>query len=770
MIVMLKLFNTLSHINAAYLVLRGKIISQTTNIEGTINIFMLRILLLLLFLTPLITKAQFTYVVDQTVSVKGIDNKPLKFPWAGGLNAAQYNSMDLNEDGADDLVLFDRMANKVITYVNVDNDYHYAPEYENLFPLNINNFLLLRDYNCDGRKDIFTSDPLGIRVYRNETGGWKPFVVEKNFNPDTQQTDTTFYLLTQGVSDKVNIYLNDDDLPAIVDADGDGDLDIFNMRFTGNGSIEFHQNMSIETFGTCDSLNFKRVSQTWGNVKECTCGVFAFNGEDCPTGGRTKHAGGKALLALDVDGDHQQDILFSEATCMQSFLLHNDGTLLSPVINTSSNFPASNPINFYLFPAAFFEDVDFDGIKDLISAPNISTKASLAINLAHSNWFYKNTGSNTLPSFSLIKNNLLQDEMIDVGDNAVPAFIDYDGDGDLDMLISQNASDIYSASIFLFENKGDISNPSFQLITENYLEFSSLGYYNLKIQFIDLDHNSTPDLVFTATSLETNSTNLFYVNNLSSKSLNFSNQFIQPIDFNVTSNETLHFTDVDADGYFDILAGRSNGALEYWKSSGQSSPLTYTLTDDKFLGLSSLSLRQNISCSTGDLDADGNTDLILGDQNGSVSIVSDYKAALDVSGEIKNIVFNPLLKTYTNRNLGGPIWPTVANLYHTNKPAIVVGNILGGLQILRNDDGLFTSGNPVIDVYPNPVKETDVINVKIDRPAYLQVISVLGKQLSPPILLQANQAYQYQHSLAAGVYILKFTVNKKNYSKRVVIH
>ena len=65
---------------------------------------------------PLCCHAQFTYVMEESIPVKLTDNKILAMPWAGGLNAAQYNTMDLNLDGKDDLVLFDRTADKVITF------------------------------------------------------------------------------------------------------------------------------------------------------------------------------------------------------------------------------------------------------------------------------------------------------------------------------------------------------------------------------------------------------------------------------------------------------------------------------------------------------------------------------------------------------------------------------------------------------------------------------------------------------------------------------
>ena len=45
--------------------------------------------------------------------------------------------------------------------------WRYAPEYENLFPADLYSWVLLRDYDCDGRPDLFTSVYGGdIRVFR----------------------------------------------------------------------------------------------------------------------------------------------------------------------------------------------------------------------------------------------------------------------------------------------------------------------------------------------------------------------------------------------------------------------------------------------------------------------------------------------------------------------------------------------------------------------------------------------------------------------------
>ena len=743
------------------------------NVKELEIFLMINVLRLLFLIFPLALQAQFTYVTDQSIPVRDGDGNALLMPWAGGLNAAHYNTMDLNEDGKDDLVLFDRTADKVVTFLNQNNQYVYAPEYETLFPADITNWLLLRDANCDGKKDIFTGDILGIKVYTNVTEpgenlAWERFLFYSGFEGPKSQV-----LLTKGFSGKINLQLQFDDLPSIVDADGDGDLDIFNVRFVGVGTVEYHQNFSMERYGTCDSLDFERITQKWGNFTECNCGTFAFNGADCPpgVGGRTQHAGGKSLLAIDADGDTRLDLLFSEASCTNLFLLKNTGTLASPIINTSSNFPSGTPVNFSVFPAAFYEDLDFDGKKDLVSIPNIFSKTFLNGDLSHSNWFYKNTGSSTVPTFTFSKNNFLQEHMIDVGDNAVPAFLDYDSDGDYDLFVSQNTSENFAATITLFKNTGTADVPEFTLEDSDIWGFSQFFFYNLKIQFTDINRDTKIDLVFTATSFQSGLTKLYYILNDGNTSTDFSNQPVQSTEFSISASENILVTDVNKDGFVDLLVGKSNGSLQFWKNNGLTSQLSFSLEDDSYLELGSTVLRQNIACAVSDLDGNGKSDLVMGDQSGQLKIISDFREATNTSSAVTAITFNPILSSYESRNLGGRIWPTTINLFSTTKPAIIVGNVLGGITILRHDEGESLPSTPVIEIYPNPVSKNEFVTIKIDRPASLQIFSTMGQLLTEPVYLPANEEYTTTSPyLAAGVYILRFTVNNKSFAKRIVIY
>lgn len=727
----------------------------------------MRALALFLLLLPGVACAQFSYELNTSIPVTGQGGVLLKHPWAGGLNAVQVNTMDLNGDALGDLVLFERMGDLVLTFLQHNGEYVYAPEYEILFPEGITNWLLLRDYNNDGLKDIFTGDASGIKVYINKTQAgkaltWQPF---QFFSGTSKGT----LLLTKKEISKTALQITYDDLPSIADADGDGDLDIFVIEFPAASKIEYHQNFSVERYGTRDSLDFERVNENWALVRECSCGEFAFNDEDCSTGGRELHAGGKSLFAFDADSDGDLDMLFAEAECDQLFLFENesgDNNPNSAVVNSAAPYPEA--FSLTNFPAPYREDLDFDGIRDLIVSPNLFSREFAESDFKQSVWFYKNTGTNTVPTYAPVNKAFLQADMIDVGDNAVPAFFDVDTDGDLDMFIGcyiNNA--LEAASLYFFENTGSSTAPEFEFVTDDYRNLSSLNFVNLKPKFADMNRDGKTDLVFSA---QTGSvTRLYYILNSGTSAANFTGSVSSPI-FTVSSrDENIHVTDVNRDGLPDLIIGRLTGSLEYYKNTGTSTSPSFTLEQNNYLNLTSTVLRQYPSVTTGDLNNDGREDLVYGFQSGKITVIGDYHQSDDSDSQTE-IVYNSTSEAYISQNLGGRIWPVIANLYGTSKPEIITGNILGGLHILKHRfPNKNDAAEPVISAYPNPAHSSQPLTLEVDVPAQAQLFTVLGQPASGPFDIQPVQPLDLDVTHLKGVYIVRFRIRGKTYSRKIVI-
>ena len=164
---------------------------------------------------------------------------PLKFPWAGGLNSCQFCAIDLNADGVNDLLIFDRHGNRKLTYINKGTsnviDYTFAPALARQLP-ELHDWVITADYNCDGKMDIFTYGFGGARVFENISD------TVLKFKLITDLLESYYY------TGKVGILVTSVDYPALADIDSDGDLDL--LTFFGLGSyVEYHKNLSMEKYG-----------------------------------------------------------------------------------------------------------------------------------------------------------------------------------------------------------------------------------------------------------------------------------------------------------------------------------------------------------------------------------------------------------------------------------------------------------------------------------------------------------------------------------------
>jgi hypothetical protein len=645
--------------------------------------------------------------------------------WAGGLNSPQFSTLDLNGDRRPDLVVFERTANVLLTFLNTPAGYRAAPEYAALFPPQLENWCLLADYDGDGRKDIFTHSNLGVRVFRNETPAQGRLAFRQVQSP----------LRVRGLSGfTFNLAVDATDIPALADVDNDGDLDILNFVPAVGNSVEFNRNLSRERFGHSDSLVFERATARWGNFDECAqCNQLEFGPSTCRTEG-VEHAG-STLLALDLNGDEIKDLLVGDVSCNNLVSLLNVGTAREAnFTGFNPAFPPSRPVDLPVFPAAYSEDVDGDGTNDLLVSPNTDRNDGLQINFAQSVWFYQNTGTNRQPNFQFRQTDFLQQGMVDLGEGSKPAFLDADADGDLDMLVGsagvrRSATEGFRARVALFENVGSPARPRFNLTNENYLDFQAFNVRFLRLSVADLNQDRALDLVLSyAPGQPLNARGqLAYLPNTAPSG--------QPVRFSLTNLQTLSvegfgtndealFINADADNDLDLLVGKTTGALQYHENTGN---LTFSLRNPRAGGIEGDLLQLGLSLASGDLTGDGQPDLVTGDRGGNLWIYPNFLANLNGNWTPqRNFVFNPLTNAtgaYAFGYLSGGVLPAAMG------QDLVLGTTGGGLRYLRPRS--VVTGLPDEQVpnagfaaFPNPAASQ--LTLRAPRPARVEVCTPLG--------------------------------------------
>lgn len=700
--------------------------------------------------------AQYNFKFDQSIPVI-VEGQKLALPWGGGLNAGQYQSIDLNLDGIHDLVVFDRTSNKINCFINEGGAYVYSPEYAHLFPQDISNWLVLADYNCDGQMDIFTSSVFGIKVYEGTVRNGK---VAWDLVADP--------IYTIGFAGQVNLQVNVSDIPAIVDVDGDGDLDILVFNFAGAGTIEYHQNFSIEDDGAC-GLNFRRTTNKWGDFEECTCGVYAIgtscaaiNGKTLPENQRIMHAGGKALLLLDMDDDGDMEMIFGDEGCYNLAFFENVGSpSVAAFHSAQENFPAEDYPDF-LFPAAYHIDVDSDGVKDLVVAPNISDGVHYGVDLSASSWLYKNVGSNEYPDFQLMKRDFLQEKMIDRGENAAPAFADLDQDGMVDMLIGHRGvlrEDAFYATLAYYKNVGTPLNPEFSLITEDFLNLSSLRLTHIYPGLADINGDGYDDLYFTGTANQDN-TSLYYV--LSEGGEITTSMTVRTLPINLSVNDKPIMADLDGDGFADLVLLKGSGRMEYYTFSGNSHAPDYTLEDSSLGGFTDKFENRNVIPSVYDLDGDGTLEFILSDAFGNLHLIKDiFQHDSGLADTDSLTVSSSVLGFTESARLGRQARPAFAVLSEGHFPTMIVGSKQGGLFLFQPSEWVQSPGkgrSRLMQVYPNPAE--GFFKIEAEETVSIVLYDALGKKVAPSFTVSKAEIFHYDTAtLSAGVYFVKALSN-----------
>lgn len=678
--------------------------------------------------------AQFQYHFDLSVPVIE-DSERLAMPWTGGFNLAQYNAMDINNDGIDDLLVFDRHINKLFCFISDGSAYTYAPEYERFFPDNLEYWVLMRDYNCDGKKDIFTSSLFGMSLYEN--------IAEPNGNPAFELKYMTVF--TEGNSGQINLQVNKGDIPGIEDIDNDGDLDILVFDFVLGGGVQLHKNMSVERTGTCE-LDLVLGTEEYGDFMECTCVDYVFGDEMCPEGGRLEHTGGKSILSFIHSNGGAQDLLIGQEDCTSYGYLPNTGTAEMPAM-ASVNFSFPDPTNpsTLNFPAGFNLDLDFDGIKDLLFTHNIFASFDDP-DYAANNWFYKGDGQD----YSLTTKTFMQDRMVDIGFGAAPAFYDLDGDGDEDLLIGSESLN-NSASLTFYRNSGDALNPQLTFVEDDYLSISGEQWQKVLPQIIDINNDNHEDLLLSYGSIDREIR--VYLNSGNSfqpfTEAGFTTLEIPPVGV----NDNLHF--YFSSGKLSLLVGRETGGLTQYINQGSlSNPLWEQITDS-FLGIADDFMARNLAVYIDDLDLDGRDDLLSYDDAGVLRVYNDFRGSADV---VEELIQDKETFLGYNSNFGRNVIPTTTKLTGAELPSIALGMVGGGMQLLNNiEDEQQDINVPVrIAAFPNPLSRTDYLEVVTNKESQLRVVNVLGQVFIDNISVAKNQRTSFDMSaLRAGLYLIE---------------
>ena len=484
-------------------------------------------------------------------------------PWVGGLTAPQWSTIDADLDGDFDLFAFDRDGSRLLLFERVSegNGLQIRWDWVEGWPAMVD-WCLLRDYNCDGKADIFTSHQNGIRVYTNTTVVGGP----PTFDPEPVTLFASFDF-GQG-PDNLPVICIGMDKPAIVDHDDDGDIDIITFTETSTTLYRFLGQTPCGLDLVCTNRCYGMMAEAAENNAMFIGPEFDcdFNVIDPRTG---VHAGG-SITALQLESGGPKDLLISDVTYPTTLgiVLEEGGSSLDSATYIDPEFPANlygdQAVNLPRFPAAFHLDVDQDGVRDLLFSPN----TALETDDDRSVHYFRNEGTEDVPTWTMVQDDYLQEGMLDFGRGAYPVLIDIDGDGLLDLAVANKERyegvDQTPAAIACYRNDGTETSPSFVLQSMDWVDLSTYQIESPFPAFGDLDGDGDLDLIVgDELGLLHEFTNEAEPGEWPSYELSVLSLTDgitgEPIDVGQFAAPQL--IDVDADGNLDLVVGEKNGTL-----------------------------------------------------------------------------------------------------------------------------------------------------------------------------------------------------------------
>jgi hypothetical protein len=701
-----------------------------------------------------------------------------------GLRAPQFCNINLNGDEQLDLLVYDRVSDLFHTYIKQGSpgviSWKYAPEYEKYFP-SICQFIRVRDYNGDGVEDIFTASKWtvgGISLYkgnRNAEG-------KLSFSLVTFDYGFRNALMIPSGSSYTTIYVSPIDTPDMVDVDRDGDMDI--LAFESGGSfVSWYKNLQVEEGFKRDSVKFKLGDICWGKFSEGGMDDSIFLSDDpfsCAQGivsnadQGLRHSG-STLSVMDVDGDTDYDIALGDISSTTIKLLVNGGSpAIAHMTSQERGYPADNispEMRIYLAP--FFVDIDGDNKLDYI----VTINESIAGDAVNHIWAYKNVSPNNLAKFELLTKRFLIDDYAYFNGSSAPTFIDIDADNLQDIIVGTNTVvdgiDLKNARLVYLHNIGTTSNPSYEILDDNYLNVSALypqSGQRFRPKVGDLDSDGDIDLMVGIS----NGTVCYYENIAGPDQIvKWSNPKVFYSDIFVGQNASPAIYDLDQDGLMDIICGENNNQLNFIKNIGSQNIPQFNGNMTQLPNFNDLGFLFKYGNDPFTRNGDPNiveskegTFLLMPNQYGNIGLWSNI-----FSNDIYTHFFTRQDSVWNEKNLGKYVKIDLADLDDDGYYEMAVGNEAGGIEFYNTPIQIKTSNvvdetkNESINIFPNPAQ--DIISIytlseKSIKQAHLY-------DLTGRYIMELKTGVNYVGDLQSGTYVAKITLGQEIIIKNIVL-
>ena len=554
---------------------------------------------------------------------------------------------DLDNDGDLDIFIGNSVGNTLF-YRNTAAPGVSAPAYAapstNLFGITnvggtITNYAApaLLDFDNDGDLDLFIGNSPGNTFFFRNTaapGATAPAYAAASTNPF-------------GITN-----LGGFATPTFGDLDNDGDLDLFIGNSVGNTLV--FRNTAVDTFAPAVTIN----DNMGGVARGVMTFLFSFSekvtGFDASkitvtngTKGAFSGSGSFYTLTVTPSAAAQGNITINVITTGVTDQAGNQATAPAQYTQTFDTLTAgasapayaartTNPFGISdagSWATPSFADADRDGDLDLFIG-----------NYDGNTLVFRNTAAPgaTAPAYAAASTNPFG--ITDVGLTARLAFLDADGDSDLDLFIGEG-----SGNILFFRNTANPAGataPSYAAGSTNPFGISSVGG-GARPAFADADGDGDLDLFMGNQDGNT----VFFRNTAAAGAAapDYAAASTNPFGISdVGDGASPAFGDADGDGDLDLFIGNQGGTTLFFRNTaalGATDP-AYAAASSNPFGITSGGGRPVLA----DLDGDGDLDLFIGDSEGNTLVFRNTASMIGVvviSDNVSGVASGDVTFTFT---------------------------------------------------------------------------------------------------------------------------
>jgi hypothetical protein len=562
------------------------------------------------------------------------DGRSLHHPFLGGLRSPRPQLVELTGDGR--LHLFVQEQSGSVMHFLHDGEEDGLPRFRleslRFQQLEVGEWYRFADLDGSGRLHLLTEERFShIRFYRNEGPPEAPRFV---LAADTLRDPTGRPIF----SDRQNI-------PQFADLDCDGTADLLVGLL--DGTIDRYRRVDD---GEGPAPVFELVEREFEGIR--IVGTFG-----------TLH-GANTMALEDVDGTGVSHLFWGDFFEPGLLLIQNSGSCEAPNFrNVPIPFPRDAPILTSGYNAPTFGDLSGDGRPDLVVG--VLGGAFNPNRTAVENLFYlsREAGDGVgeddrVGGGSWIEHTRRLLPMIDVGTESVPALVDLEGNGRLDLLVAGKLEpgEQETSRIHWFENVGEAGRPALRYRGALPIQ----GRFHFAPAFGDLTGDGHPDLVLghwgPALALHRNQGDGTFA-------------LVDSTFVRITrgSNTVPTLGDLDGDGLLDLLVGKSSGWISHYRNVGTPSEPRFELVTDEFAGIRA---GRRSAPHLVDLDGNGLLDLLVGNDVGEVRLYRNVGTPREPAFQE-----DPELRITT----GGFAVPAAGDLTGDGRMEILVGGVSGGV-------------------------------------------------------------------------------------------